>query len=118
MRGLGLKPRDFTVMSVIHANPGINATRIAESLPMKRSNLSVLLVRLKRHGWVRRADDEDFGRVQSLHLTREGLAVLENARKVHREHLSFIEGLLGRTEMAQLIRALRKLGSYKPKPAP
>src|SRR5436305_1203051 len=56
MATLGLNPRDFTVMSVIDANPGINASRIAESLPMKSSNLSVLLVRLKRRGLVRRAD--------------------------------------------------------------
>jgi DNA-binding MarR family transcriptional regulator len=112
MGTLGLNPRDFTVMSVIGANPGINASRIAESLPMKRSNLSVLLVKLKRRGLVGRADGEDFGRVQSLHLTREGEALLEEARRVHREHLSFIEGILGRSEMGHLIRLLRKLGRY------
>ena len=112
MRTLGLRPRDFTVMSVIGANPGVNASRIAESLPMKRSNLSVLLVRLKRRGLVRRADGEDFGRIQSLHLTPEGEALLEEARRLHREHLRFLEGILGRSQMAQLLRALRKLGSY------
>lgn len=114
MRSLGLNPRDFTVMSVISANPGINASRIAESLPMKRSNLSVLLVRLKRRGLVRRADGEEFGRVQSLHLTREGEKVLEDARRLHREHLSFVESVLGKSEMAELMRLLRKLGSYVP----
>lgn len=115
MRSLGLKPRDFTVMSVISANPGINASRIAESLPMKRSNLSVLLVRLKRRGLVRRADAEDFGRIQSLHLSSEGRDLLEQARRLHREHLGFLESILGRPAMAQLIRSLRKLGSYEPK---
>jgi len=116
MGTLGLNPRDFTVMSVIATNPGINATRIAESLPMKASNLSVLLVKLKRRGLVRRADGEEFGRVQSLHLTREGTELLEEARRLHREHLSFLESILGRTEMAQLIRTLRKLGSYEVDP--
>ena|ERR1700758_5251265 len=115
MRTLGLKPRDFTVMSVIRANPGINATRIADSLPMKRSNLSVLLVSLKRRGLVRRADGEDFARSQSLFLTKEGVALLEEARRLHREHLSHVEGILGRSEMAQLIRLLRKLGAHIPK---
>lgn len=115
MRALGLKPRDFTVMSVISANPGINASRIAESLPMKRSNLSVLLLRLKRRGLVRRADGEDFSRIQSLHLSREGSDLLEQARRLHREHLGFLESILGRPAMAQLIRSLRKLGSYEPK---
>ncbi len=114
MRNLGLNPRDFTVMSVISANPGINASRIAESLPMKRSNLSVLLVRLKRRGLVRRADGEEFGRIQSLHLTREGERVLEDARRLHREHLSFVESVLGKSEMAELMRLLRKLGAYVP----
>jgi len=112
MRTLGLNPRDFTVMSVIGANPGINASRIAESLPMKTSNLSVLLVKLKRRGLVRRAAGEEFGRIQSLHLTREGIALLEEARRLHREHLGYLESILGRAEMAQLIRTLRKLGSY------
>jgi len=112
MGTLGLNPRDFTVMSVIGANPGINASRIAQSLPMKTSNLSVLLVKLKRRGLVRRADGEEFSRVQSLHLTREGVELLEEARRQHREHLSFLERILGRAQMAQLIRALRKLGSY------
>ena len=112
MGTLGLNPRDFTVMSVIAANPGINASRIAQSLPMKTSNLSVLLVKLKRRGLVRRADGEEFSRVQSLHLTREGVELLEEARRQHREHLSFLERILGRAQLAQLIRALRKLGSY------
>jgi DNA-binding MarR family transcriptional regulator len=112
MGTLGLNPRDFTVMSVIGANPGINASRIAESLPMKASNLSVLLVKLKRRGLVRRADGEEFGRIQSLHLTREGIALLDEARRLHREHLSFLGTILGRSEMAQMIRSLRKLGSY------
>jgi len=116
MGTLDLNPRDFTVMSVIGANPGINATRIAESLPMKSSNLSVLLVKLKRRGLVRRADGEEFGRIQSLHLTGEGVAILEEARRLHREHLSFLEDLLGRSAMAQLIRTLRKLGSYVHEP--
>ena len=115
MRTLGLKPRDFTVMSVIRANPGINATRIADSLPMKRSNLSVLLVSLKRRGLVRRAHGEDFARSQSLFLTQEGAKLLEEARHLHRAHLGFIETLLGRSDMARLIRLLRKLGAHVPK---
>ena len=115
MRTLGLKPRDFTVMSVIRANPGVNATRIADSLPMKRSNLSVLLVSLKKRGLVRRAAGEDFARSQSLFLTQQGVALLEEARRLHREHLGVIEGILGRSQMAQLIRLLRKLGASAPK---
>lgn len=114
MKPLGLGPPEFTVMSVLHANPGINATRIAESLPMKRSNLSVLLARLKRRGLVQRAEGEESGRVHSLCLTREGEALLESARRLHREHLRFLEGILGRNEMARLIKTLRKLGSYRP----
>jgi len=112
MEILGLNPRDFTVMLVISANPGINATRIADSLPMKASNLSVLLLKLKRRGLVRRAAGEEFGRIHSLHLTRDGMAILEQARRLHFEHLRFIESLLGRLEMARLIRLLRKLGSH------
>lgn len=113
IKPLGLAPPEFTVMSVLHANPGINATRIAESLPMKRSNLSVLLARLKRRGLVQRAEGEESGRVHSLCLTREGQALLESARRLHREHLRFLEGILGRNEMARLIKTLRKLGSYR-----
>jgi DNA-binding MarR family transcriptional regulator len=114
MGTLGLTPRDFTVMSVIRSNPGINATRIAESLPMKRSNLSVLLLRLKEQGWVRNAASEDLGRVRSLTLSPEGVALLGEASRLHREHLRFLESILGRSDMAQLIRALRKLGAHAP----
>ncbi len=117
MRPLGLGPPEFTVMSVLHANPGINATRIAESLPMKRSNLSVLLARLKRRGLVQRAQGEESGRIQSLCLTPEGETLLESARRLHREHLKFLEGILGRTEMARLIKTLRKLGSHRQQPS-
>jgi DNA-binding MarR family transcriptional regulator len=117
MKPLGLGPPEFTVMAVMHANPGINATRIAESLPMKRSNLSVLLARLKRRGLVQRSDGEESGRVHSLCLTREGEALLEHARRLHREHLRFLESILGRNEMARLIKTLRKLGNYRPESA-
>ncbi len=113
MRPLGLGPPEFTVMSVLQENPGINATRIAESLPMKRSNLSVLLARLKRRGLLKRADGEESGRVHSLCLTPEGEELLKSARRLHREHLQFLEGILGRSDMARLIKTLRRLGNHR-----
>jgi DNA-binding MarR family transcriptional regulator len=114
MRALELNPRDYTVMSVIQANPGINAERIAEALPMKPSNLSVLLARLKKRDIIRRAEGETYGRVHSLYLTPDGEALLEQARRQHQEHLRFVESILGKSEMAGLIAALRKLGDYRP----
>lgn len=80
---------------------------------MKRSNLSVLLARLKRRGLLKRADGEESGRVHSLCLTPEGEALLESARRLHREHLRLLEGILGKSEMTQLIKLLRKLGNHR-----
>jgi DNA-binding MarR family transcriptional regulator len=117
LRPLGIGPPEFTVMSVMQTNPGIHATRLAESLPMKRSNLSVLLARLRRRGLICRNDGEDFGRVQALRLTPEGLALLEKARSLHGEHLKLFESILGKEGMARLIKMLRKLANYRPESA-
>jgi len=114
LRTLGLTPRDYSIMSVVQSNPGINAERIAESLPMKASNLSVQLLALKKRGVVRRARGERFARAQSLHLSKEGEALLEQARHLHDEHVSFVESVLGSADLQHLIKLLAKLGNYQP----
>jgi DNA-binding MarR family transcriptional regulator len=114
MGTLELKPREYTVLSVIQANPGINAERIAEALPMKPSNLSVLLASLKKREVIRRADGASFGGVYAIFLTERGEALLAAARRLHTEHLNFVESVLGDGGMACLIEALRKLGDYRP----
>jgi MarR family transcriptional regulator, organic hydroperoxide resistance regulator len=114
LQALGLTPRDYSIMSVVQANPGINAERIAESLPMKASNLSVQLLRLKKRGVIQRAKGEKFGRSHSLFLSKEGEVLLKQARKLHDEHMAFVESVLGRTELSRLIGLLRKLGNYGP----
>jgi DNA-binding MarR family transcriptional regulator len=114
LQTLGLTPRDYSIMSFVGANPGINAERIAESLPMKPSNLSVQLLRLKKAGIIERASGERFGRVHSLHLSKEGEALLQRARRLHGEHMAFVESVLGRANLQTLIGLLGKLGDYRP----
>ena len=75
----GLKPVDFSVMSVIVHNPGVTSRQLCASLNILPPNLVSLIQSLDSQGLVERLPHPHDGRAVGLHPTKKGKALMVQA---------------------------------------
>jgi DNA-binding MarR family transcriptional regulator len=73
-------PAQFSVLSIIDANPGINQLAIASALSIERAGLGRLVDRLEQQGLVVRTASSANRRYYVLGLTSAGAALLKRLR--------------------------------------
>jgi len=76
----GLKPVDFSVMSVIVHNPGVTSRQLCASLNILPPNLVSLIQSLDSRGLVERLPHPHDGRAVGLHPTKKGKALMVASR--------------------------------------
>lgn len=86
MNELALTPKQFSVLELIAANPGVSQIDIAGRLGMDRATMMALTNRLESRGFVERAPSRIDRRRQELRMTPSGKDVLIEARKRISEH--------------------------------
>lgn len=79
MAEFGLRPVDFSVMSVIHHNPGVTSRQLCAALNLLPPNLVGLIQSLEARVLIRRLPHPTDGRAMGLHPTPEGLALMKQA---------------------------------------
>jgi DNA-binding MarR family transcriptional regulator len=105
----GMTPGVFSTLLAIRDNPGARHGALADALMIQRSNMTTLVNRLVRQGYVRRRGASDDQRSVTLSLAPKGERALEAVlaeMPAHEERLS--GGLAGR-ERTLLLALLRKL---------
>ena len=75
----GLKPVDFSVMSVIHHNPGVTSRQLCASLSILPPNLVGLIQSLESRGLIDRKPHPTDGRAVGLHPTDKGVTLMQQA---------------------------------------
>jgi len=75
----GLKPVDFSVMSVIHHNPGVTSRQLCASLSILPPNLVGLIQSLESRGLIDRKPHPTDGRAVGLHPTDKGVSLMLQA---------------------------------------
>ena len=75
----GLKPVDFSVMSVIHHNPGVTSRQLCASLNILPPNLVGLIQSLESRGLIERKPHPTDGRAVGLHPTPKGVSLMQQA---------------------------------------
>jgi DNA-binding MarR family transcriptional regulator len=75
----GLKPVDFSVMSVIHHNPGVTSRQLCASLNILPPNLVGLIQSLESRGLIERKPHPTDGRAVGLHPTDKGVTLMQQA---------------------------------------
>ena len=75
----GLKPVDFSVMSVIHHNPGVTSRQLCASLSILPPNLVGLIQSLESRGLIERKPHPTDGRAVGLHPTDKGVSLMQQA---------------------------------------
>jgi len=81
MSEFGLRPVDFSVMSVIHHNPGVTSRQLCAALNLLPPNLVGLIHSLEARGLISRRPHPTDGRAMGLHPTPEGSALMQHAEQ-------------------------------------
>ena len=81
MAEFGLRPVDFSVMSVIHHNPGVTSRQLCAALNLLPPNLVGLVQSLEARGLIARQPHPTDGRAMGLHPTPAGVALMQQAEQ-------------------------------------
>jgi DNA-binding MarR family transcriptional regulator len=105
----GLRPVEFSVLTLIGDNTGVTSRQLCAELDILPPNLVGLVRQLEKLGLVEKREHPSDRRAQSLHLTDHGQSVLAEAKKTAYDlEIDSTPGLTV-TERKTLIRLLRKI---------
>ncbi len=105
----GLRPVDFSVLSLITHNPGITSRQLCTALSILPPNLVGMINALARRGLIERIAHPRDRRAMGLHLTDEGESLMREAERTASELEVEATGRLSNAERQTLIRLLRKV---------
>jgi DNA-binding MarR family transcriptional regulator len=108
----GLRPVDFSVLSMVAHNPGITSRQLCATLGILPPNLVKLVADLDKRGLLQRKPHPTDGRAIGLHLTAEGRRMMRDAEATARKLEDSVAATLTTAERETLMTLLKKL--YKP----
>ncbi|MGB3068142.1 MAG: MarR family transcriptional regulator [Ottowia sp.] len=109
MAEFGLRPVDFSILSVICHNPGITSKQLCSVLDLLPPNLVGKIGALEQRGLLERHPHPSDGRALGLHLTPEGLSLMQQAERTAFELESEAASALSAAERRTLLRLLQKV---------
>jgi DNA-binding MarR family transcriptional regulator len=105
----GLKPVDFSVLSLIAHNPGITSRQLCTTLNIQPPNLVGMISQLQRRELITRRPHPHDGRAMGLHLTSEGRKMVKQAEVTASELEEAATARLSLAERKTLMQLLRKI---------
>jgi DNA-binding MarR family transcriptional regulator len=106
---LDLSQRQFAVLELVRANPGVSQAQLAGFLALDRPAIMSVVDRLEQRGLLLRERSRTDRRRQEIRLTAEGGARLAEASRLVRRHDGRFTARFSRTELKELTRMLRRL---------
>jgi len=106
LRDVDIKPTQYSVLTVIGANPGLSQMAVAKRLGIERARLVHLLDSLEQRRYVKRVKSKEDRRSHSLHLTGQGETALAKFKRLAAEHERHVEDKIGKANREQLLRIL------------
>lgn len=104
-----LKPVDFSVMSVIHHNPGVTSRQLCASLAILPPNLVGLIQSLESRGLIERRPHPTDGRAVGLHPTAQGVSLMQQAEVTAAETEIEASSKLTPSQRQTLVQLLQKI---------
>ena len=114
MAPYGLKPVDFSVMSLITHNPGITSRQLCHALGILPPNLVGMVNALEKRALIERRPHPRDGRAMGLHLTPAGQKLMREAEQTAAALEGDVAARLSPAELRTLIALLKKV--YRPAP--
>lgn len=109
MAELDIRPGQFSVLTVIGANPGLKQMAVSEALGIRRTNLVAMVDELERRGLARRQAMPGDRRSHALYLTPRGKAVLGRLKRLAAAHEREVTRAISPAEKRQLLQLLSRL---------
>jgi len=105
----GLRPVDFSVLSLITHNAGITSRQLCTTLGILPPNLVGMINSLEERGLIARQPHPRDGRATGLHLTPAGAKLMRDAERTAAQLEADAAAKLSDTEVKTLIRLLKKV---------
>jgi MarR family transcriptional regulator for hemolysin len=105
----GLHPREFAVLNIIDARPGLTQHDLAAASEVDASTLVATLDGLEERGLAERRILPEDRRKRAIHLTPAGETALAGGRRIAQRLGDELFGALNATERRQFDTLLRKL---------
>ncbi|MCZ8292314.1 MAG: MarR family winged helix-turn-helix transcriptional regulator [Hylemonella sp.] len=105
----GLRPVDFSVLSLIAHNPGITSRQLCTTLNIQPPNLVGMINQLQRRELITRRPHPHDGRAMGLHLTAAGKKMVKQGEVTASELEEATTARLSVAERKTLIQLLKKI---------
>ncbi|MFA6615234.1 MAG: MarR family transcriptional regulator, partial [Hydrogenophaga sp.] len=109
MAPYGLRPVDFSVLTLIAHNPGITSRQLCTALDILPPNLVGMIKSLDRRGLIERKPHPTDGRAQGLHLSPAGIKLQKAAQRTATQLESDVAGQLSDEELQTLKTLLHRI---------
>jgi DNA-binding MarR family transcriptional regulator len=109
MAPFGLRPVDFSVLSLIAHNPGITSRQLCTSLGILPPNLVGMVNSLQKRELITRLPHPHDGRAMGLHLTPGGQKLMREAERTAAQLESEVASRLSASELKTLLKLLKKV---------
>jgi DNA-binding MarR family transcriptional regulator len=106
LASVDIRPTQYSVMTVIGANPGLSQMAVAKRLGIERARLVHLLDSLEHRDLVSRIRSATDRRSHALHLTARGKTALAQFKRLAAEHERHVVEKIGRENREKLLQIL------------
>lgn len=106
--GFDLTPVQFAALDAIHAQPGTDQARVAETIAYDRATIGGVIDRLEQKGWICRNVSEWDRRARELSLTKKGERVRSALLPIVRDLQDEILQSLSGNERARFLELARR----------
>ncbi|MCA6123984.1 winged helix-turn-helix transcriptional regulator [Bradyrhizobium sp. WSM 1704] len=106
LAAVDITPTQYSVLTVVAANPGLTQMAVAKRLGIERARLVHLLDALEQRNLVKRAASKTDRRSHSLHLTAAGEASLRQFKLLAAEHERHVIDKIGKDNRDRLLEIL------------
>lgn len=110
-RDADFTPALYTIMVLVDLNPGCNPGDLAKPMGISQNNLVTHIDELVERGFLTRGVHPRDRRVKVLNLTSTGQERLADLRRAHKRYERSITDRVGKEDMGQLLRILRKFNA-------
>lgn len=109
MKDVGVTPGEFSLLTLLQANPGINQISLTRVYQLDKSTLSYAINGLKLRRLIRRTRNRSDKRYYSLWLTDVGREVLKRATERVEAQERAMDAVLRKGERDQMLDQLKRI---------
>ena len=111
IKAIGVTPGEFSLLTLLEANPGINSITLARIYQLDKATLSLSIKSLARRGLISSTRNPSDRRYYSLSLTPAGRAKLRRLTRLIENQERTMDAVLKKGEREQLLELLKRIAS-------